>query len=88
MKIEFYITSIAQQEMPCEIIEIMMFLIMEISNKDYLQVIMIEEDGVGGKITIRQEIPKYEKSIIISWKPKNSYKLFYIDQVLMLAEEY
>lgn len=85
---ELYITVGVKNTVPPMVIELMIEMAMEVEEKDYLQVFkVIAKDGFT-IIKLTQEVPIYEKSIKISWVPEHDLKLFFMDNVLMLAEEY
>lgn len=83
-----YITRGVKHYIPLEIIMCMLKMIKGIQDKDYLQVLNVQMEYGYSRIKLTQEVPAYEKSIKVRWQAEQNLKLFYIDNVLMLAEEY
>lgn len=87
-KEEVYITIGVKTHIPLDVMKYMLEMVKEMEDKDYLQVFRIQPINDYSIIKITQEVPSYEKSIKIGWKSEQELKLFYIDNVLMLADEY
>ena len=87
-KEELYITIGVKSIVPLDIVALMIEMAMEVEEKDYLQVFRIEPMADYSILRLTQEIPNYEKSIRIEWIVEQKLKLFYMNNVLMLAEEY
>lgn len=85
---ELYITCGVKNIVPLPVIMLMMEMAKEVEDKDYLQVFRIRVQDGFSVIKLTQEVPVYERSIKITWMPKHDLKLFYMNNVLMLATEY
>lgn len=85
---ELYITVGVKNTVPPMVIALMIEMAMEVEEKDYLQVFRVIAKDDFTIIKLTQEVPIYEKSIKISWVPEHDLKLFFMDNVFMLAEEY
>lgn len=85
---ELYITCGVKNIVPLPVIMLMMEMAKEVEDKDYLQVFRIRVLDDFSVIKLTQEVPVYERSIKISWIPEHDLKLFYMNNVLMLATEY
>lgn len=91
MQEKFYITKQVKNNITTEMISVMIEMVKEIEvKKDYLQVFRIKNTGNGKSLLmLSQEVPSYEKSIIIDWVAEQEViQLFYINNVLMMANEY
>lgn len=88
MKNELYITAGVKNIVPLDVVASMIELAMEVQEKDYLQVFRINPKTDYSILKLTQEVPVYEKSVRIGWIAEQDLKLFYINNVLMLAEEY
>ena len=88
MKNEFYITIGVKETIPPMIVAMMFELALEVEEKDYLQVLRIKPMNEYSTLKLTQEVPEYEKSIEVAWIAPYEIKLFFMDNVLMLAEEY
>ena len=88
MKDEFYITIGVKETIPPMIVAMIVELVLEVKEKDYLQVFRIKPMNEYSILKLTQEVPEYEKSIEIGWIAPYKIKLFFMDNVLMLAEEY
>lgn len=87
-KSELYITVGVKYTVPSIVITLMIEMAMEVEEKDYLQVFRVSVKDGFSIIKLTQEVPVYERSIKISWVPEHDLKLFYMDKVLMMSEEY
>lgn len=87
-KNELYITVGVKNTVPPMVIALMIEMAMEVEEKDYLQVFRVSVRDGFSIIKLIQEVPVYERSIKISWVPEHDLKLFFMDNVFMLAEEY
>lgn len=85
---QYYVTSGVNNIVPPVVIMLMMEMAKKVEVKDYLQVFRITPDNEFSILKLTQEVPVYERSIKISWIPEHDLKLFLMDNVLMLAEEY
>lgn len=85
---KLYISCGVKNIVPLPVIMLMMEMAKEVEDKDYLQVFRIRVYDDFSVIKLTQEVPVYEKSIKISWIPEHDLKLFYMNNVLMLATEY
>lgn len=87
-KNKLYITVGVKNIVPPMVIALMIEMAMEVEEKDYLQVFRVSVKDDFSIIKLTQEVPAYERSIKISWVPEHDLKLFYMDGVLMMSEEY
>lgn len=87
-KNKLYITVEVKNTVPPMVIALMIEMAMEVEKKDYLQVFRVSVKDGFSIIKLTQEVPVYERSIKISWVPEHDLKLFYMDGVLMMSEEY
>ena len=85
---ELYITVGVKNIIPPMVIALMIEMAMEVEKKDYLQVFRVSVKDGFTIIKLTQEVPVYERSIKISWVPEHDLKVFFMDNVFMLAEEY
>lgn len=85
---ELYITVGVKNTVPPMVIALMIEMAMEVEDRDYLQFFRIRPSDGFSVLQLTQEVPTYEKSTKISWVSEHKIKLFFMNNVLMLAEEY
>lgn len=87
-KNQYYVTRGVNHTVPPTVIMLMIEMAKKVEVKDYLQVFRITPNNEFSILKLTQEVPVYERSIKIGWIPEHDLKLFFMDNVLMLAEEY